>query len=146
MQSSSEISASLSSESNSHQTSHATEKYSELPITAASDPASSTFPTPDPYFTHFDPRMEHQSYKVIETFFEKSFNKTLILSNFCFFHFIRILKEAQQRLEETHREKVTKVMKDWSDLEERYQDMRLADPKSAQTFKQKMTARFQVVH
>lgn len=38
-------------------------------------------PTPDPYFTHFDPRMEHQAYK-----------------------------EAQQRLEEAHREKVTKVM------------------------------------
>lgn len=37
-------------------------------------------------------------------------------------------------------------MKDWSDLEEKYQDMRLADPKSAQTFKQKMTARFQVVY
>uniref|UniRef100_A0A8W7NYP2 Amyloid-beta-like protein n=1 Tax=Anopheles atroparvus TaxID=41427 RepID=A0A8W7NYP2_ANOAO len=71
-------------------------------------------PTPDPYFTHFDPRNEHQSFK-----------------------------EAQQRLEESHREKVTRVMKDWSDLEEKYQDMRLADPKSAQTFKQRMTARFQ---
>lgn len=35
-------------------------------------------------------------------------------------------------------------MKDWSDLEEKYQDMRLADPKSAQSFKQRMTARFQV--
>jgi amyloid beta A4 protein len=35
-------------------------------------------------------------------------------------------------------------MKDWSDLEEKYQDMRLADPKAAQSFKQKMTARFQV--
>lgn len=57
-----------------------------------------------------------------------------------------LLQEAQQRLEENHREKVTRVMKDWSDLEERYQDMRLADPKSAQTFKQKMTARFQVVY
>jgi phage-related tail protein len=56
------------------------------------------------------------------------------------------IKEAQQRLEEAHREKVTRVMKDWSDLEERYQDMRLADPKSAQSFKQKMTARFQVVY
>lgn len=55
------------------------------------------------------------------------------------------LQEAQQRLEENHREKVTRVMKDWSDLEEKYQDMRLADPKSAQTFKQRMTARFQVV-
>lgn len=55
-----------------------------------------------------------------------------------------ILQEAQQRLEETHREKVTRVMKDWSDLEEKYQDMRLADPKAAQSFKQRMTARFQV--
>lgn len=37
-------------------------------------------PTPDPYFLHFDPRREHQDYK-----------------------------QAQHRLEETHREKVTKV-------------------------------------
>jgi len=47
-------------------------------------PASSApvtqVPTPDPYFTHFDPRLEHQAYK-----------------------------DAQQRLEEMHREKVTKV-------------------------------------
>ncbi|XP_055715615.1 amyloid-beta-like protein isoform X19 [Phlebotomus papatasi] len=54
-----------------------------------------------------------------------------------------INEEAQQRLEEAHREKVTRVMKDWSDLEEKYQDMRLADPKAAQSFKQRMTARFQ---
>lgn len=53
-------------------------------------------------------------------------------------------QEAQQRLEEMHREKVTRVMKDWSDLEEKYQDMRLADPKAAQSFKQRMTSRFQV--
>lgn len=56
-----------------------------------------------------------------------------------------LFQEAQQRLEETHREKVTRVMKDWSDLEEKYQDMRMADPKSAQSFKQRMTARFQVL-
>ncbi|KAJ6636255.1 Amyloid-beta-like protein [Pseudolycoriella hygida] len=77
-------------------------------------PTSSPSASPDPYFTHFDPRAEHQSYK-----------------------------DAQQRLEETHREKVTRVMKDWSDLEEKYQDMRLTDPKSAQSFKTRMTARFQ---
>lgn len=59
-------------------------------------------------------------------------------------NFVSIFQEAQQRLEETHREKVTRVMKDWSDLEEKYQDMRLADPKAAQSFKQRMTARFQV--
>ncbi|XP_017109077.2 amyloid-beta-like protein isoform X10 [Drosophila bipectinata] len=73
-------------------------------------PPSTAQPTSDPYFTHFDPHYEHQSYK---------------------------------RLEESHREKVTRVMKDWSDLEEKYQDMRLADPKAAQSFKQRMTARFQ---
>lgn len=49
----------------------------------------------------------------------------------------------QKRLEETHREKVTKVMKDWSDLEERYQDMRQGDPRGAEDFKQRMTRRFQ---
>jgi len=106
---------------NSQTTSQTPDKpLSEIPISqpANTDGLSTSIPTPDPYFTHFDPRIEHQSYKV--------------------------LQEAQQRLEEAHREKVTRVMKDWSDLEERYQDMRLADPKSAQAFKQKMTARFQV--
>lgn len=53
-------------------------------------------------------------------------------------------QDAQQRLEENHREKVTKVMKDWSDLEERYQDMRSSNPIDAQSFKKKMTQRFQV--
>lgn len=75
---------------------------------------STSVPTPDPYFTHFDPRNEHESYK-----------------------------EAQERLEESHREKVTRVMKDWSDLEERYQDMRQTDPRGADEFKQRMTQRFQ---
>ena len=35
-------------------------------------------------------------------------------------------------------------MKDWSDLEEKYQDMRSSNPVDAQSFKQKMTQRFQV--
>lgn len=93
-----------------------TEKQTEIPTTPIT-----AIPTPDPYFTHFDPRYEHQSFKSLHAEFQ----------------------EAQQRLEESHREKVTRVMKDWSDLEEKYQDMRLADPKTAQTFKQRMTARFQ---
>lgn len=46
----------------------------------AAQPTGQQVPTPDPYFTHFDPRGEHQAFK-----------------------------EAQQRLEEMHREKVTKV-------------------------------------
>lgn len=82
--------------------------------TTTTTTTSAPVSAPDPYFTHFDPRNEHQSYK-----------------------------EAQKRLEETHREKVTKVMKDWSDLEERYQDMRQTDPRGADDFKQRMTRRFQ---
>lgn len=34
-------------------------------------------------------------------------------------------------------------MKEWSELEEHYQEMRLKDPKGAEEFKKKMTARFQ---
>ncbi|KPJ12149.1 Beta-amyloid-like protein [Papilio machaon] len=81
--------------------------------TTTSTTAASTA-TSDPYFSHFDPRTEHQSYK-----------------------------DAQQRLEETHREKITKVMKEWSELEERYQQMMSTDPVAAQTFRQRMTAKFQ---
>jgi hypothetical protein len=46
------------------QTTPAPEKPSEIPISAPSDNVGTAIPTPDPYFTHFDPRMEHQSYKV----------------------------------------------------------------------------------
>ena len=35
------------------------------------------------------------------------------------------------------------VMKDWSDLEEKYQEMRNKDPSAAEDFKKKMTERFQ---
>ncbi|XP_070490977.1 amyloid-beta-like protein isoform X3 [Chironomus tepperi] len=60
-------------------TSQVPEKPSEIPISPPSNDGQSTsIPTPDPYFTHFDPRNEHQSYK-----------------------------EAQQRLEEAHREKTS---------------------------------------
>ena len=34
-------------------------------------------------------------------------------------------------------------MKEWSDLEERYQDLRAKDPHSAEEFKHRMTQRFQ---
>merc|ERR1719411_817462 len=60
-------------------------------------------PTADPYFTHYDPREEHDAYK-----------------------------KAERRFEDHHRAKVSKVMKDWSDLEEKYQDMREKDPSSAE--------------
>jgi len=51
--------------------------------------------------------------------------------------------QAERRFEERHRAKVSKVMKDWSDLEEKYQEMRSEDPTSADTFKKEMTDRFQ---
>lgn len=51
-----------------------------LPVSTSTQQPSQTQGTPDPYLTHFDPRSEHQSYK-----------------------------QAQMRLEEVHKEKVTKV-------------------------------------
>merc|ERR550519_1725366 len=85
------------------------------------DEASSSTPSPatarstaDPYFTHYDPRDEHSAFM-----------------------------QAERRFEERHRAKVSKVMKDWSDLEERYQDMRAEDPSQAEDFKKQMTERFQ---
>lgn len=49
-------------------TTPSSEKATEIPISQPSvninDGAGTAIPTPDPYFTHFDPRQEHQSYKV----------------------------------------------------------------------------------
>uniref|UniRef100_T1GI50 E2 domain-containing protein n=1 Tax=Megaselia scalaris TaxID=36166 RepID=T1GI50_MEGSC len=58
-----------------------------ISASAAASSAPTNQPTVDPYFTHFDPRLEHQSYKVSQ-------------------------KEAQQRLEENHREKVTRKIEE----------------------------------
>jgi len=71
-------------------------------------------PTADPYFTHYDPRDEHAAFM-----------------------------QAERRFEERHRQKVSKVMKDWSDLEDRYKEMREEDSETAETFKKQMTERFQ---
>ncbi|XP_071529165.1 amyloid-beta-like protein isoform X2 [Panulirus ornatus] len=70
--------------------------------------------TRDEYFSRFDPHEEHEAFR-----------------------------QAEQRLEERHREKVSKIMKEWSDLEERYQDLRAKDPHGAEEFKHRMTQRFQ---
>lgn len=51
-----------------------------LPVSSSTQQPSQPQGTPDPYLTHFDPRSEHESYK-----------------------------DAQRRLEEVHKEKVTKV-------------------------------------
>merc|ERR1712117_565273 len=81
---------------------------------SSSTTSTTARPTADPYFTHYDPRDEHAAFM-----------------------------QAERRFEERHRAKVSKVMKDWSDLEEKYQDMREKDPASAEDFKKKMTERFQ---
>lgn len=76
--------------------------------------ASQEVGTRDEYFSRFDPHEEHDAFR-----------------------------RAEQRLEERHREKVSKIMKEWSDLEERYQDLRAKDPHGAEEFKHRMTQRFQ---
>ncbi|KAK7072498.1 Amyloid-like protein 2 [Halocaridina rubra] len=76
--------------------------------------ASQEVGTRDEYFSRFDPHEEHDAFR-----------------------------RAEQRLEERHREKVSKIMKEWSDLEERYQDLHVKDPRGAEEFKHRMTQRFQ---
>lgn len=81
----------------------------------AAAPATTTTERPvDYYFSHFDSKHEHESFK-----------------------------EAQRNLEEGHRERVTKVMKEWSELEEHYQHLKQKDPKGAEDFRKRMSARFQ---
>jgi len=80
----------------------------------ATTTASQELNTRDEYFSRFDPHEEHDAFR-----------------------------RAEQRLEERHREKVSKIMKEWSDLEERYQELRAKDPRGAEEFKQRMTQRFQ---
>merc|ERR1719278_580417 len=90
------------------------EASSSTPSPATTTSTTTARPTADPYFTHYDPRDEHSAFM-----------------------------QAERRFEERHRAKVSKVMKDWSDLEERYQDMRAEDPAQAEDFKKQMTERFQ---
>lgn len=70
----------------------------------------------DPYFSHFDNVNEHVNYK-----------------------------SAESRLENIHRLRMSKVMKDWGELERKYQEMRsqkgLED--EAEEFKRTVTIRFQ---
>ncbi|KAA0191230.1 hypothetical protein HAZT_HAZT001662 [Hyalella azteca] len=104
--------------------------------------------TRDSYFSRFDPHEEHDAFR-----------------------------KAEQRLEERHRDKVSKVgrlvascgrwpavplymtrsnisytkkdlcrqiLKEWSELEVRYQELKKSDPHGADQFKERMTHRFQV--
>lgn len=84
------------------------------PKEATTTTTSAEVNTRDEYFSRFDPHEEHDAFR-----------------------------RAEQRLEERHREKVSKIMKEWSDLEERYQELRASDPRGAEEFKQRMTQRFQ---
>ncbi|CAG0893974.1 unnamed protein product [Darwinula stevensoni] len=70
--------------------------------------------TPDPYLTHYDPENEHEAFRA-----------------------------AEKRAEKRHRERITALMKDWSQLEEKYQDMKVKDPKRAELFRKEITERFQ---
>lgn len=65
------------------------------------------------------------------------------LSNFDSYREHDSFKLAEKNLEDAHRDKVTKVMKEWSELEEHYQEMKSKDVKAAEEFKKKMTNRFQ---
>merc|ERR1712025_1269219 len=101
-------------ESSSTSTTTTTTTTTTTPSTTTTTTTTTARPTADPYFTHYDPRDEHAAFM-----------------------------QAERRFEERHRQKVSKVMKDWSDLEDRYKEMREEDQESAESFKKQMTERFQ---
>ncbi|KAG1680458.1 Amyloid-beta-like protein [Nymphon striatum] len=70
--------------------------------------------SPEYYFTHFDSKHEHGNFQ-----------------------------GAQKKLEEIQHDKITDVMKEWDELNERYQEMKNKDPKGAENFKKETTKRFQ---
>lgn len=71
-------------------------------------------PTRDPYYTKFDPSVEHSAFK-----------------------------DAIKRLDESYRGQSTKIMNEWDELEKRYSDLKTTDKERAEHFKLKMTNRFQ---
>lgn len=83
--------------------------------TTTTTTTTTTTETPIKYYlSHFNSQKEHQAFK-----------------------------DAQKALDDDHKSKVTKVMKEWSELEEHYQEMRIKDVKKADEFKKRMTNRFQ---
>lgn len=97
--------------------------------------------TSDPYFSHFDPRTEHQSYKDAQQRLEETHREKVIIKNLVTSHFMLPIFEDNNTV--IILSKITKVMKEWSELEDRYQQMMNTDPAAAQTFRQRMTAKFQ---
>jgi len=70
--------------------------------------------TRDPYFTRFDPRIEHEAFRA-----------------------------AERRLEAAHRRRIKKIMQKWTELEEKYQTIKAKSASEADKFKLRMTAHFQ---
>ncbi|GMT35362.1 hypothetical protein PFISCL1PPCAC_26659 [Pristionchus fissidentatus] len=52
-------------------------------------------------------------------------------------------RQALDRMEQKHRVKVDKVMKEWNELDERYKKQKTIDPVKAELFKKEMANRFQ---
>jgi len=68
----------------------------------------------DSYYTHYKPSQEHQE-------------------------FTKAIERAEQR----HRNRMTKVMREWTQLEEKYSQLSKSDPKGAETLKSELTEQFE---
>eukprot|EP00088_Acartia_fossae_P019225 TRINITY_DN21196_c0_g1_i2.p1 TRINITY_DN21196_c0_g1~~TRINITY_DN21196_c0_g1_i2.p1 ORF type:complete len:637 (-),score=206.73 TRINITY_DN21196_c0_g1_i2:249-2159(-) len=68
----------------------------------------------DTYYTHYKPGQEHQE-------------------------FTKAIERAEQR----HRNRMTKVMREWTQLEEKYNQLAKSDPKGAETLKSELTEQFE---
>ncbi len=81
-------------------------------MTSTTTSTSTAAPTVDPYFRRYDSYNEHQNFL-----------------------------DAEERLEDVHKNRINHVMEDWGKLEDRYQAMRDNDPKGAEEFKKAVTLR-----
>jgi len=65
------------------------------------------------------------------------------LSHFDLTHEHDDFKKAELAVENNYRDKITHVMREWSQLDGRYEEMKKTNPQAAEEFKKKMTHQFQ---
>lgn len=84
-------------------------------MTTTTTPSNKALESVDPYFTHYDPSNEHGQFS-----------------------------EALERLDKKHTHQMTKVMEEWTVVEEKYESLARTDPAHADKIKQEMADQFEI--
>jgi hypothetical protein len=120
------------------------EDYGDSETSSTSPPSSTENPflsaTPDPYLTNFDPENEREEFLAakerMEKHHEDRVSKVLFIlsreKNGTFFFFFLFAVTTTSPFQ---------VMKDWGVMEEKYQDIKIADPEKAEKYRKEMTSK-----